>query len=155
MALVVAGSNPVTHPLIFIIIWELISCKKVRKLSIRSLLNIFLILKRCFSTLTPMKRNKTLKVLWLIMNVVLLIGLAHCIIIEPALALQHEDTCADEQTHCCFICNSSQHQWNVLDSAVLAQPPQSVTLLVSNEFQYYSHSSVDAVFHPPTVPLRI
>lgn len=114
-------------------------------------MNNFLNKKQCSSTLTSMKRNKTLKVLWLIMNVVLLIGLAHCIIIEPALASQH----ADEESHGCFICNSSQHQWNVLDSAVLAQPPQSATLLVSNEFQFYSHSSVDAVFHPPTVPLRI
>jgi len=103
-----------------------------------------------------MKRNKIFKTVLPIATILVLFGLAACLFIEPALALSHQESdCAAEGEHCCFICNASQHQWNISDLTVeiFRTPTENLASVITSQF--YSHSSLDPIFHPPPVSLRI
>ena len=84
-----------------------------------------------------------------------LVGIIHCVLIEPALAYQEDCQASEgaEEAHCCFVCSPSHHQW--FPSQVSANSFD--TLSWNDLIHATTHLSLDSpvrpIFHVPLVRL--
>jgi len=85
-----------------------------------------------------------------IIALVALVGMGHCILIEPALA--NEKTISNspfDSTHCGFTCHSIHHAWLISEGSLTdINPSLNENIFLKNK-GIYIDSFASSIFHPP------
>jgi hypothetical protein len=79
-----------------------------------------------------------------------LIGIANCVLIEPALAChKNVATCAKESAPICTMCNSVHHQWIGAQDVTAENDQMPVSLYRPAPPIVNIDPPVGSIFHPP------
>jgi hypothetical protein len=97
-----------------------------------------------------MTRKKTFL---LALAFIALAGIINCMVIEPAFAYQEDETACqtESETHCCFICNSAQHQWISSVPTLVAHQMVRSDKFSFSQTDYPGDPPLRAIFHPPSI----
>ncbi len=105
-----------------------------------------LTLMKAAVTIPPMRKGY----IW-ILAIVALLGMANCVLVEPAFACDEDAAaCSMPDCQCCLTCNSASHQWATPQSA------HSISIhCLSHSISIPSLAipvdpPLGSIFHPPT-----
>lgn len=90
------------------------------------------------------------KTFLLFLAYVALAGIINCVVVEPAFAGKEDGAAAQQdESHCCFICHSSHHQWVPAGNGMHLPAPFVKADFIAIEGSFYPGSFSASIFHPP------
>jgi len=97
-------------------------------------------------SIPPMRKGYV----WIV-AVVALLGMANCVLVEPAFACEDAaGTCSTPICHDCLVCGSAGHQWLAPQTSQLLSIPGLANAINISSVVIPVDPPFGSIFHPPT-----